>query len=441
MKSFIFESYNFDTKTKVLNLNYSFDSKLFFTEKITFDCDRELNVDEIGALNNVFKYLHIIAGISYYKLFLPKNIKIKTMDLNKQQALFFNKFYLNGLGEFSYRNSVYDLKERINFPFNNKETNKPIKLKLQNRYCIPVGGGKDSIVSIEIMKNAVDKKDIILGSVNTAQSIEETIKIAGLDNFCIKREISPKLLEVNADLEKYGAYNGHVPITGILAFVLCAGSIIYGYDTVLVSNERSANVGNVKFAGLKVNHQWSKSFQAEKMLNTFFKKFVLTDFNYVSFLRPLSEIHIAKIFSKLTQYHKIFKSCNKNFKINGRINNWCCNCDKCRFVFLILATFMKKEELVEIFCENLLDDKEQLKGYLELVGLENFKPFECVGEIDESRYAILNIDKSFEDSYIVKTIRTLLSERRKREITNLFTLDKKHLLNETLFGYLNNYIK
>ena len=275
MKNFIFESYSFNAEKKELTLNYSFDSKMFFSEKITFVSDKILNIDEIGALNNVFKYLHLIAGISYYKLFLPPNIIIKTVDLNKKQADFFNEFYLNGLGEFLCRNNIKNAKNIIKFPYKKNVINRSIDLKLSNKYCIPVGGGKDSIVSIEILKKSVNNDDIILGSVNTAKSIEDTIKIAGLKSFVIKREISPKLIEINNELDKYGAYNGHVPITGILAFILCAGAIFYDYGTVLVSNERSANVGNVKFDNMFVNHQWSKSFQCEKMLNNFFKNSII----------------------------------------------------------------------------------------------------------------------------------------------------------------------
>lgn len=441
MKNFIFESYFFDIEKKELNLNYSFDSKICFSEKITFVSDKVLNVDEIGALNNIFKYLHLLAGISYYKLFMSPNIIIKTMDLNKKQADFFNEFYLNGLGEFLCKNNIKNAKNIIKFPYKKNIINRSIDLKLFDKYCVPVGGGKDSITSIEILKKSIDNNQIVLGSVNTAKSIEDTIKIAGLNSFLIKREISPKLMEINAELDKYGAYNGHVPITGILAFILCAGAIFYKYNTVLVSNERSANIGNVKFDGMFVNHQWSKSFRCEKMLNSFFKNYVIKDFEYLSFLRPLSEIHIAKIFSKLTKYHNIFKSCNKNFKINGKITNWCCDCDKCRFVFLILSVFLKKDKMIEIFGSNILDDERHLNGYLELVGLKNFKPFECVGEIDESIYAFQHINESFFDSIIVKKIRPLILDLKSNKNLKLFNLENEHLLTNKLLSILINYLK
>lgn len=427
---FIFDSYSFNVENKTLKLNYSFDGNLNFTETIIFPSDKILNNLELKTLNDVFKYVHLIAGISYYKLFLSKDIEIKTFNLNKEQADFFNRFYINGLGEFSYRNNIKNLKELINFPYKDNIISDTNDYNLKNKIVVPVGGGKDSIVTIELLKRL--GKEINCCSVNTATAIESTIKIANVPNFQIKRIIDPKLLEINKNPDKYNAYNGHVPITGILAFIMCAGSIIYDYNTIFISNEKSANVGNVEFCGNIINHQWSKSFEFEKDVNEFFKKYVLSNFNYISFLRPLYEYRIAEIFSKLTDYHKIFTSCNKAFKIENRIQNWCCNCDKCRFVFLILSNFLDKQKMIKIFGKNLLDDLNQLEGYEQLVGLRDFKPFECVGEIEESICALLNIHESFKDDYIIKILNNKLFKNYDKNL-----LKEKYLSIDTSNNLLN----
>lgn len=448
-KSFIFDSYEFDEKSKILLLKYSFDDEIFFEEKIEFPTKKLLNATELKILNNIFKYLHLAAGISYYKLYIPYNIKIKNFDLNKEQALFFNSFYFNGLGEFSCKNNITDLKKRINFPYKeykknntkNNEENNEINFNLNHKIAIPIGGGKDSVTTLNIIKKYKNTEDILTCSVGIAKPIEEIIKISCCKSFHPIRTISENLIQFNKQLDKCNAYNGHVPISGILAFILCASAIIYDYDTVLMSNERSANIGNRKFGNIVVNHQWSKSFEFEKNFNYFSKKYLLKNFNYFSFLRPMSEIYIAKIFSKFEEYHHVFTSCNKNFKIKNRLDHWCCDCDKCRFVFLILAVFLDKNKLINIFGKNLLEDENQLNGYLELCGLQNHKPFECVGEIEESVYSILNIDKSFENDFIVKEIKKQLHNYTKSDIKNLhkklFTLHtKNHLLNKEFFNYL-----
>lgn len=436
--SFIFESYNFDKDNKILLLKYSYDNELFFEETIEFPGDKILNDSELDALDRAFRYLHLACGISYYKLFIPKNIKIKTFVLSKEEADFFNNFYFNGLGEFSYKNNITDLKDRINFPFTINTQNNSLNFPLEKRYVVPVGGGKDSITTLEIIKKHFN--DILLCSVGTAKAIEDTIQVSGLKSFRINRKISQKLLDLNTQVDSSkGCYNGHIPISGILAFIFCAASVIYDYDTILMSNERSANVGNLEFNGTIVNHQWSKSFEFEKSVNAFFKKHIISDFNYMSFLRPISEIHIAKIFSKLDKYHKLFVSCNKNYKINDRLNHWCCECDKCRFVFLILSVFLNKEKMIGIFGKNLFENEEDADKFMELCGLKNYKPFECVGEVEESIYSFMNVSKDFENDIVVVRTR---EEILKRGIDvgqlekSLFLPSREHLLSNELYEIL-----
>lgn len=439
--TFIFDSYNFDIKTKTLLLKYSYNNELFFEEKIEFPSNKILKTEELQVLDNIFKYIHLACGISYYKLFVVSNIKINTFELNKEQAEFFNNFYFNGLGEFACKNNIIDLKDRINFPYNINIDNTASNIDLINKIVVPIGGGKDSTTTLEIIKTFKDTTNILTCSIGIAKSIEETIKISGCKSFHPKRTISSKLLELNKILDQIGGYNGHVPISGILAFIMSACAIIYNFDTILMSNERSANVGNKEFANVVVNHQWSKSFEFEKEINNFFKKYLLTNLNYISFLRPLSEIHIAKLFSKLTQYHEVFTSCNKNFKIENRLEHWCCDCDKCRFVFLILSVFLNKKQLTNIFGKNLFEDKTQLEGFKELCGVSGFKPFECVGEIEESAYSMLKVNESFKDDFVVKTLQPLLVNVNVEELEkSLFSLSNEHLLNDELFNVLNKYI-
>ncbi len=435
--SFVFESYSFEKNNKILTLRYYYDSELFFEEIIEFPSNKILKKDELNVLDKAFKYLHLACGISYYKLFIPKNIKIKTFELTQEEAEFFNNFYFNGLGEFIYRNNITDLHNRIKFPFTKNIQNNSLNFPIKNGYIIPIGGGKDSITTLEIIKKHFN--NVLLCSVGTAEAIENTIKISGLNSFKINRKISSKLLELNNNLESIGGYNGHVPISGILAFIFCAASIIYEYNTVLVSNERSANVGNVEFNGIIVNHQWSKSFEFEKSVNDFFKRHIISSFNYVSFLRPISELHIAKIFSKLEKYHKIFVSCNKNYKINNRLNHWCCECDICRFVFLILSVFLNKEKMINIFGKNLFEDEENTNKFMELCGLKNYKPFECVGEVEESIYSFLNVNEDFKNDIVITKIKRKILELSiniKQFENNVFKPNKEHLLNDELYKIL-----
>jgi hypothetical protein len=445
-KTFIFDSYNFDKDKKILILKYSYDNELFFEEKIEFPSEKKLNSEELEALENTFKFLHIATGVSYYKLFIPYNIQIKTFELTEKQAKFFNNFYFKGLGEFSFKNNILDLKERINFPYTSDDKIKAINMKLNNKFAIPIGGGKDSVVTMEIVKKYKKIDDIILCSIGTAKPIENVIKMSGCNFFQAVRTISEELILSNKNISEIGGYNGHIPISGIISFILCSCSIIYDFDTVLMSNERSANEGNVEFNGSIINHQWSKSFEFEKEVNLFFKENILTNFNYISLLRPLSELYITKIFSELKKYHPIFSSCNKNYRIENRIEKWCCECDKCRFTYLILAVFLTKNELKQIFGVDLLDDRDQLEGFTRLCGLGNHKPFECVGEIDESIYSIENIGSDFENDFVVKAIKNELQKKHgedeiKKNKNRVFSLNNENLLDAEMLGWIKNFLQ
>jgi 7-cyano-7-deazaguanine synthase in queuosine biosynthesis len=401
-KQFKFLSSEYDETTSTVNLRYGFNDNLNFEECFIFhEAPPLTSVEQKEALNICIRHLHLAAGVSYYKAFAPSDIHIENNNLSSNEAKFFEKFYVKGLGEFAYKNNL-DLHNKIHFPIGSQTAPEASNWPLQKRTVIPVGGGKDSIVTLEALKQAGE--DIILFSLGHASPIQKTIQVAGLPSIHVARKMSPNLFELN----RAGALNGHVPVTGILSFVITVAAVLYGFNVIAMSNEHSANEGNMVINGVEINHQYSKSFEFEKDFANHVSSYMLKNLNYFSFLRPLSEIAIASLFAKLEQYHGVFTSCNKAFSIceQNRNTGWCCDCPKCRFVFLALAPFIEKSKLIKIFGKNLLDDASQEAGYQELLGLQGFKPFECVGEIKESLVAFreLNANPLWQNDYLVKKL-------------------------------------
>ena len=386
VKTFRFTECFFDKATKTAHLRYAFnDREILFEEKIVFTNAPDVPEERVVAVERCLRLLHLAAGISYYKLYAPDEIKIDCTTLTKEEADFFNLFYLSGLGEFSYRNNVT---LHVDFPFSETPAAEPLPVSLRKRIVVPVGGGKDSIVSIETL--LAEGFTPTLFSVGRPRPIRETEEVSGLDSIAVTRVLDPELKAFNERLEELGAFNGHIPVTGVIAFILMLSAVLYDFSDVAISNERSANVGNTEKDGRTVNHQWSKSLEFEKAFRKLTSA-VLPEFRYFSLLRPLSELAIASLFAGSEKYDSVFTSCNKAFRLDEkkRLDRWCADCDKCRFVFLALAPFVKKDRLVGIFGKNMLDDAGQIDGYRELLGLSAFKPFECVGEIDESVLAFL----------------------------------------------------
>ena len=381
VRSFRFVDYELDEETLTARLRYAFEPGPEFCEEIVFEGGR-VPEDAAGraALDRALAHLHLVAGISYYKAAVPPEIVIETGEVPRETARFLDKLYLLGLGEFAYRNGL-DLSERIRFPFcEGAGPAAPERFELPRRTAVPVGGGKDSVVTIEALK--ASGEPIVLFSVGDYEPIREVSRVAGVARIVVRRRISPELIELN----RRGAYNGHVPISAVIASILAVSALLYGFDTVAMSNERSADDANLVWKGLEINHQYSKSSFFERDFDALVSSRILPGFRYFSFLRPFSELAITALFSAVTpDYREVFRSCNTAFRLDERRRGrrWCRDCPKCRFVFLALAPFLGKQETVRIFGGNLFEDPAQEQGFADMFGLGDHKPFECVGEVGE----------------------------------------------------------
>jgi hypothetical protein len=381
-KSFIFKKYELDRTSGQVKFYYSFDDKINLTEIFKFNASKvEWKKTNAKLIDTILFNLHLAAGVSYYKIYCSKIIIIDSGNLNRAQAKFWDNLYTNGLGEFFYKNKI-DFRGLINFPCS-QAVSKPIKFSPPDRSLVPVGGGKDSIVTAELLKNG--RHDFSLFTLRDSQIQKEVSRLIGRNRIVVGREMDNKIFELN----KKGAYNGHVPISAIYSFSALLAAALYGYKNIIFSNEQSANYGNVKYLDKKINHQYSKSFAFEKSLSEYINRYITPSVKYFSLLRPFSELKIVEIFSKYKKYFKTFSSCNRNFKLTGgQSERWCGECAKCAFVFALLSAFLPKKNLLEIFGKNLYADKKLLNIFLELLGEKNFKPFDCVGTPEEMKLAM-----------------------------------------------------
>jgi len=231
------------------------------------------------------------------------------------------------------------------------------------------------------------------------------VRAAGLQLLQLGRELAPGL----GDMNRAGAWNGHVPVTAINSAILVCAALLYGYRYVVFANERSADEATLKTAdGREVNHQYSKSSAFEGRFRAILQCMVGEGIEYFSILRPYSELGILQHFSRLKEFHAVFSSCNRNFHLDGpRVRGrWCGDCPKCRFAALGLALFLSPEEVVAIQGRDLLNEPRQEKGFRELCGLGLDKPFECVGEASESRAALVALGRSLQwrDHVVVRAL-------------------------------------
>src|SRR6185437_789829 len=97
------------------------------------------------------RLLHLIAGVSYYKAGVPDTVSIDSYSIDADTAALVETVYLNGLGEFAYRNGL-NLRGRFRLPVEGEAFAAPA-LGLREHALVAIGGGKDSLVSIEALRS------------------------------------------------------------------------------------------------------------------------------------------------------------------------------------------------------------------------------------------------------------------------------------------------
>lgn len=426
--TFIYDSYEIEELENTTKIIYNFIVPSLTQYKPTLEV-KKFKIDSFTK--NLIFHIGLVELVSYWKATCSKNVIIKAGYINKEQIEFFKKLYFYGLGELFYTNGItpnYD--DFINIKCELKEQNIEIPNYVGNGNLIPIGGGKDSNVTLEIMKS--DFEDNLCFIINPKQVTLSCAQTAGYSNekiVTVKRTIDKNLIELN----KQGFINGHTPFSALVAFLSYFNAYITGKKYILLSNESSANESNVD--GTKINHQYSKTYEFECDFNEYTKKYFKIDIKYFSLLRPLSEYQIAMLFSNYEKYHKIFKSCNVGSKKEPW--HWCCSCPKCLFVYIILSPFLYKEKLIEIFGEDLFEKEDLLDIFIELTGYGKTKPFECVGTYEEVRYAITKtISKLDKQPYLLKYYKEHF------ELENLNkNLENKYNRENNLNPYFENLLK
>ncbi len=384
--TFRFVRCTLDADTGVAQLVYAFDNGPELVETVTIPgAPFVLDGARAQAVEQALRLLHLFAGVSYYKAAVPEDVRIDSYAIDADTAALVEAVYLNGLGEFAYRNGL-NLRGRFRLPVQGEAVTAAVA-GLREHALVAIGGGKDSLVSIEALR-ALGIEETVTW-IGGSQLIRACAERTGLPTLNIGRVLAPELFELN----RQGAWNGHIPVTAVNSAIMALAALLQGVDQVVFSNERSASYGSQIPGTGEVNHQWSKGWAFEQAFGEHLEKHVAADLHYYSLLRPLSELAVARQFAKSDFYDAHFSSCNRNFHILGErpVNRWCGVCPKCHFVFLALAPFMPKTRLVRIFGRNLLDDAEQAGGFDALLEFQDHKPFECVGEGRESRAAMATL--------------------------------------------------
>ena len=397
---FIIEAPEFSAATGKAAFTYRL-GELRFVETLRFPTDGiDTGMAGSSAFAALLELTAAVLGVSYFKLLAPFEIDASALSLSGSQRAFLIDVYENGLGEFYARNN---LKRFGRLTFTAGPERDIVPVALPDRSLVLIGGGKDSLVSVQLLERAELSKSLF--AVNPKGPILSTSARSGFPLLSVERTLDPEMIRLG---QQPGYYNGHVPSTAINSMIAALASLLYGFSKIILSNERSASEGNVEFDGRLANHQYSKSLEFERAIANTLTSATGGALQYFSLLRPYSEARIAGLFSRSTRYDDVFSSCNRNFRLSGHDGTlWCGECPKCHFVFLILAPHMSRERLIGIFGQDVLDNPANIPAFRELTGLVGHKPWECVGEILEAAACLWRIAShpDWRDSAVVSILK------------------------------------
>lgn len=337
-----------------------------------------------AVLEPTLQALLLILGLNYWAVFPTCNIRIEGFILTREQAQFWDALYLNGLGEYFYDMQM-DFRDLIAFPYDDSAiAPEPAQLELPTRALVLNGAGKDSILTAEMLKATNVPFDFFAFAPSLAH--ERIAALVGAKTITARRQRDPRI-NLTAALHRVSAA---YPSVSTFTFIATLLAELLGYDSIIFSNERSADFGNLTYLGLSVNHQWCKSSEAEKLINDYIQRYIAPSISTKSLLREYSELEIVKRFVKYPQYLKYVTSCNSYFCYSRfeqrfllRTPYWCKECPKCMFLFACYAAFLPRKEVVKVFGSDLYAKKRRSRLIRRILGIEGFKPLDCVGEPEE----------------------------------------------------------
>lgn len=362
-----------------LRVEFSFhlEPDIDFRPRIVLPKAAEAHLD---ALTPLIFQLGLVELLSYWKCACPERVVIEAGELESEQLRWWHRLFINGLSEFYYKNDIdFTAPDLVRIEAREAPPRPAALFPQSDGDLILVGGGKDSVVTLELLRDQPGPRGaLILGEHRAAF---DSVQIAGYGKpLVIRRTIDERLRELNRE----GYLNGHTPFSAYLAFAGVIAAAAAGYRRVIASNESSSNEPNTVLFGRPINHQYSKTRELEVEFREYCARWLTPSIEYFSMLRPLNELQICRLFSRHEPHFATFRSCN----VNQRESSWCGSCPKCAFTALSLSPFLPQETLRRIFSDDIFENPVIRTHVRELVGLEGHKPFECVGTTRESIAAI-----------------------------------------------------
>ncbi|BAZ69275.1 hypothetical protein NIES4106_40460 [Fischerella sp. NIES-4106] len=365
---------------------FQFSSKIFYHD-VSFSGLMKKYSQPI--IQRVVAHIILFEGMKLCSLFpqyydisvIAEYLEIEVLDL-------FVQIYQGVFGQHWYENKITNYQQPEIICSQKLGVSQPTSILGDHQTILAgCGGGKDSILAMKILEEAgisfasMQYSHSVYGKADFQHNLIS--QVLEFVNPIAKHQIS--IYDDFTDfpfLKLYFPENSGItaPETPVSIFESLILILDKGYRYLCLAHEKSANTGNLFWdeIGKEVNHQWGKGLVAEQILDQFIQQHLFSNFKYFSILQPIYDF---RIFQKLSKYPELIPkihSCNVK-------KPWCKKCSKCAYVWLGLMAFSQHNLVNEVFENNLFDDIDLLPIFREMLGLGEHTPFECIGEIEESR--------------------------------------------------------
>ncbi len=379
-----------------LSINYAFED-YHFEVALWYNNINLLNLEErFGKAYMDWIYFHI-AAFEFNKLtsLKPDRIDFGTYQVYCTEAFFelWQQIQHHVWAQWRYENNLPHYQVKLVHDY---ASNESIPTKVRNtigttEVLVFCGGGKDSLVSARIFESleipyaSFVYSNSIYGTAQKQHQIVDRL-LNGLQPTKIHRQyvydsfVDCPILQIDQDFDMAALTAAETP-SSIFASLPIA--LAEGYRYIALGHEHSANVGNLiwKETGEDVNHQWGKSYAAEILINQYIQENLIDNFSYFSILQPIYDVVIFNLLRENLDLVPYTHSCNID-------KPWCKKCPKCAYVWLNYMAYLPVEAVNDLFKQtNLFDLPENQIWFKQMLGLGEHTPFECIGQIEESRLA------------------------------------------------------
>ncbi|NER34912.1 MAG: hypothetical protein F6J93_12975 [Oscillatoria sp. SIO1A7] len=425
---------------------FKFSTKVFYHD-VSFDSLKKRYSE--SSIQKVAAHIALFEGMKLCSLF-PKYYDISAIadSLAEPVVELFGKIYNGVFAQHLYENNVIDYAGPEIIYSGSLGESEPAAIEGDGRTVLAgCGGGKDSAVAMKILQEA----ELPFASMQYSHTVYGKADLQHNLISGVIEHVNPvraHKISIYDDFIDYpflhlyfpGNSGITVPETPVSIFEAIPLMLDGGYNYLALAHEKSANTGNLFWdsLGREVNHQWGKGYEAEKLLKEFVRENLVQNFTYFSILQPIYDYRIFKNMARYPELLPKIHSCNIK-------KPWCKKCPKCAYVWLGLMAVFPPELVDAVFGVNLFDDLDLLPTFRQMVGLTEHTPFECIGEIDESRLAMKAcLEKGLSGKALDMFEREVLSNRSidweqlERKYNGLY--DTEHSIPEEIFSKIRELL-